>query len=552
MLGDSDRINRLSKYQDINQVDSDGNNAVMRICKGDYTDNNNPVTVVETLIDLGLRLDATNYNGDTPLTLLGSVRSYCPDMNKRSEDIGRLLLKRGVHPEVVNNEGQTSLMKASLSGLDNLVVDLLNRTSSDIDHTTPRDGRSILQHLCHVNNGKTATLLLDHGACINHQDYQGRTALAIAIEKGHEPLAYILMTPKYCADPDLPDHDGLTSLHWAIIKNQPRIVDVLLQSGADRLLRIKNGLTPLMVAVAEGNMKIVDCLINVANQKERQRIVNQIDYDGVTPLIKAVKMKHIGIVKLLAGDTFLSHCDYVHGMNALMWAIHGCKHMYGDVNDAEIINTLHNAYLTSSGGTSAINQTSQCALGQTALHFAVGKMNWIMEMFLRYKDHINLDVPDNQGCTPLMRALLYSDSDRTRHQSMMLINAGAKLDVLSHHLDGPGYGSLSPLHYAVLTSPFFTRYLLDNGASVDFQNADGDTALMHAIRHGFAGQETIEILMGWNPDVSITNNKGETAFSIASDLLPRNKGETAFQIDLLPRVLDPLVWNAITPRQYKK
>lgn len=531
MLGDNDRINCLSKYQDINQVDCDGNNAVMRICKGDYTtDNDNLVTVVETLINLGLCLDAINYNGDTPLTLLGSLRSYCPDMNKTTEDIGRLLLKRGVPPHVVNNEGQTALLKASLSGLDNLVLDLINE-NADVDHTTPRDGRSILQHLCHMNNGKTATLLLDHGARIDYQDYQGRTALAIAIDKGHEALAYILMT-KYSADPDLTDNGGLTSLHLAIIKNQSRIVDVLLQSDANRLVRCHNGATPLMVAVAEGNMRLVDCLINnnVANEKERQRILNQIDYDGVTPLIQAVRMKHVGIVKLLADDTsFLSHCDYVHGMNALMWAIHGCEH--GDLRDVEIINILYTAYLTSS----AINQTSQCALGQTALHFAVGKMIWIMEMFLRYKDHINLDVPDNHGCTPLMKALLNSDSDSARHQSRMLINAGAKLDVLTHHLDG--YGSLSPLHYVVGSSPFLTRYLLDNGASVDFQNADGDTALMHAIRHGFnfdgAGEETIKILMGRLPDVSITNNKGETAFSIATDL---------------QRVLDPLVWHAITPR----
>ena len=522
----------MSKYENINQIDSEGNTAIMRICKGDCLlrdfDDDTPVTTLKTLIDLGSTLDVINYTGDTALTLLASYSSFYPHVNERSVVMGRLLLQNGVPQQVVNNQGKTALLLASVSGLDQLVCELINN-GDNINHITPKDGRSILQHVCQVNNGKIALTLLDHGADKDHRDYQGRTALAIAIDNGHEALAYILIV-QYNCNVNVADIGGLTPLHLAIIRNLERVVDVLLGSDANRLLRCNNGKTPLMVAVSERKMKLVDSLLSVnTTEEERRQVVNQIDNDGVTPLIEAVKRKDLGITKMLlkTGDVFISHCDYKQGWNALMWAIDAHYLEEIDLAEQAIVHCLVGAYCTSP----VINETSQCAAGQTALHFAIGKPIWILDALLLNAGEfaINLDIPDNDGCTPLMRALI--KGHYASHHARLLIEHGANLNVETNWLGYGGYGYMTPLKWVAGSSQtFLTKYYLDRGALVDYQTRDGETALMYAIRNG-VNEENIRILLDKNPNVNLVNSDGETAYSIATEVLDP--------------VFDHRVWDAI-------
>jgi ankyrin repeat protein len=153
-----------------------------------------------------------------------------------SKKIAQLLIDAGANIEVRDWMSQTPLWSA-VSGNHTSVARLLIKAGADVN-VVDDSGDTLLQHAVWCESTRSIRLLLEAGADVN------------AVRAGH-PAA----------------------LHWAVAKEENAIVDLLLSHGAEpniRLPEFRNqgnfadygtGTTPLMIAAAEGNLELLERLL---------------------------------------------------------------------------------------------------------------------------------------------------------------------------------------------------------------------------------------------------------------------------------------------------
>jgi len=144
---------------------------------------------------------------------------------------------------------------------------------------------------------KIVEKLLNKGANVNAQNYNGNTALILASSNGRTEIVEMLLKhPKI--DVNLNDASGYTALMWASNMGHTEIVVMLLEKGADVNANMELGWTALMMANQNGHTEIVNMLeqkmkaIEVANEiaenAARQNTIfnipslNQIAYANLT------------------------------------------------------------------------------------------------------------------------------------------------------------------------------------------------------------------------------------------------------------------------------
>uniref|UniRef100_A0A5F9CKE5 Ribonuclease L n=2 Tax=Oryctolagus cuniculus TaxID=9986 RepID=A0A5F9CKE5_RABIT len=86
---------------------------------------------------------------------------------------------------------------------------------------------------------------------------------------------------------------GWSPLHSAVQRDQPDIVELLLQHGADPGLRKRNGATPLIVAGLQGNVRVLQLLL------ARGADVNECDAHGFTALMEAAGNGRVEALRFL-------------------------------------------------------------------------------------------------------------------------------------------------------------------------------------------------------------------------------------------------------------
>ncbi|CAK9159118.1 unnamed protein product [Ilex paraguariensis] len=98
---------------------------------------------------------------------------------------------------------------------------------------------------------------------------------------------------KHCSDVNVPDKEGLTALHKAILCKKHAIFNYLLRESANPFVRDKEGATLMHYAVHTASSQMIKILLlyNVD--------INLADNDGWTPLHVAVQSRRTDIVRLL-------------------------------------------------------------------------------------------------------------------------------------------------------------------------------------------------------------------------------------------------------------
>ena len=156
------------------------------------------------------------------------------------------------------------------------------------------DGRTPLHYACEQGYLPIVELLISSGANISVKDKNGCTPFKVARESGHSNIAVYLRSyitvngdkklieaakkgnlqmmtfwiEKRCVKPNVHDGDGRTPLHYACMKKNRKIVDYLINQGADINAKDSNGYTPFDVAQESGHSDIVECL---RSQMENQQ-----------------------------------------------------------------------------------------------------------------------------------------------------------------------------------------------------------------------------------------------------------------------------------------
>ncbi|PSN60205.1 ankyrin [Corynespora cassiicola Philippines] len=164
-------------------------------------------------------------------------------------------------------------------------------------------GRSLLHASIQKNWVPAVAHLLELGADVGLETIYGSLALHFAALKGHFEICELLIAHSR-ADRHLNhlDCQGNAALYYAIGRNNIEIVKLFL-SGDKKLnpnaCAVDKGPPPLIKAIYVGNDEMVDLLLqNGANPR--------IIFYGHTAFYYAVRMRHIGIMRLLGAKTSTS------------------------------------------------------------------------------------------------------------------------------------------------------------------------------------------------------------------------------------------------------
>ena len=221
-----------------NAEDPFGRTPLHLVTKGEYNSEQDRVRIAQLLLDRGADVNAQTEYGATPLHLA----SYLGRI-----DIARLLLDRGARANSKGRKGRTPLHCVAqgrhlyFTDFGVHVTQLLLERGADAN--APDEDKRTPLHLA-SSHGKVeiAQVLLDGGASVNSIGVQGQTPLhVVANGSSRDDESSVLIAQLLLergADVNMPDGAKDTPLHLASNSGQIKMVEVLLNAGANA--RAKN------------------------------------------------------------------------------------------------------------------------------------------------------------------------------------------------------------------------------------------------------------------------------------------------------------------------
>lgn len=371
------------------------------------------------------------------------------------------------------DDGQTPLHIAAINNHVAIAKFLLENDAS----TSAQDstGATPLHEAVRYGNTEIARLLLSAGANVNATDNLGKTPIMIIMpkEKVHELYTTLI---SYRADLSQKDMYGDTILHIAtMMKNDVPELSLLTNNGADVNARNKEGVTPLQIAVQNGDLKIVKLLTaNGAN-------IHTKDTYGNSPLSMA-----------FAGSTELFE-SVVNAANATSQDSDGNTPLHiALLNFAPLAKTKYIISLTSDVNIRNMD-------GDSALYIAAkNDMREVGELLLA--KNADIFATNKSNDSPLRVAL------RTNSVQDWLITSNT-----IHASDGSGN---TVLHYAAEWKySKAINSLLVKGADINARNANGETPLFNAAKSNTPA--VIQVIVDGGGEIQARDNLGSTAIHSA-------------------------------------
>ena len=155
------------------------------------------------------------------------------------------LIYRGMDPNTPTEKGEPALVFAVRSGAPKTVAYLLKQPSIQIDATNMAD-ETALMLAANANDLASANLLIEAGASVNRPKW---TPLHYAASKGHTAMMRLLIENDAYVDAESPN--GTTPLMMAAYYSSPNAVKLMLEEGADPLLKNQDGQTALDMALVK-------------------------------------------------------------------------------------------------------------------------------------------------------------------------------------------------------------------------------------------------------------------------------------------------------------
>jgi len=307
---------------------------------------NQNTPVVEVLTKRAV-INLKNDAGETPLTLA---------IKGGNIDIINLVAKRA-KAALKNDAGETPLYLA-LELDDLFLLETLLSKGARINHKS--NGVTPLARAAELNKPKAVAFLIKNNAKINEPNDNGETPLYIAMQKGHDIVAGILLSKS--ADPqgdaNWKNKIGTPILQLATANGNPAIVRILINYGAEVDATDYMDNTALCVAAELGHLEVIRALIqNNAN-------VSHQNMKGDTPLMLAAANKKDEAVTLLlesgADATIMNYSGYVaadfYSDTVLdgLFAARGAKQTSNEKNNTN--NTITNSQLKETSTDSKNNQ----------------------------------------------------------------------------------------------------------------------------------------------------------------------------------------------------
>jgi ankyrin repeat protein len=200
--------NRTNNLRLMNAKDRLGNTLLMIAAINDSESR------LRHLLRMGAKIDETNNDGDTALSL--ALQYGCTNAAK-------ILLENKANPNLENNKKQTPLMFASYQGYNGIVEQLIS-CGADVN-AEDEDKTTSLMLASEQNNDAIVSHLINHGAKINAKDKDDLTSLMFASYQGYDSIVKILINNG--ADVKIKDNQGRTAKYFALSNRHKKVAKLL-------------------------------------------------------------------------------------------------------------------------------------------------------------------------------------------------------------------------------------------------------------------------------------------------------------------------------------
>ncbi|KAI1076000.1 ankyrin [Whalleya microplaca] len=397
----------ICRGADINATNDVGDTALMCAAKNDAVD------IAEYLLRTGAALGLCNKSGDSALDLAESTA------------MAKLLINLGLNRNTCH-QISSSLLKVFYQGSPWL-LELLAALSDDQRNmcvsATNRNGNNIL-HIIAKDSSKSSLLLLQfliHNTeeLVNSKNHRGQTPLSIAAQYGLVENVKLLCGPGK-ANVNLTDEEGRPPLTYASICSGVKLVETLLDAGADPTLADKEGKTPLVYAFKGGSTYATMLL----------------DHPLVDP-----------------------NCRDVAGRTQLMLIARKATMTDYAEDQVELMKILLQS--------PKVDTSLKCNCGMTAIHYAASSGRHDYLSTLLAMTALKPDEPDHEGRTPLIHVcsdFLDIDEQGDHLDTMKHLIETGSVDVNARDLAGktPLWHLLLCLAHGSLGSALLIEALLKN------------------------------------------------------------------------------------------
>ena len=377
---------------------------------------------------------------------------------------------------------------------------------------------------------------------IDHTNEEGKTALMLACERGHEDIVHSLLSAG--ANVNLQDNNGWTALMRASKHNHISIINVLLQANANPHLKTTRGSNALMIASGNGNYEVVELLISIGVDYKYQR------EDGWNAFMVACQNGHTQIVELLLKEKVDPNVQLQHhGWNAFMLAcLNGHTQIVELLLKEQVDPNVQNEYgenafmLAFQNGHTQIVElllkeqvdpnVQRMLDGGNAFTLACKNGHTkIVELLL--KEQVDPNVQNGYGESAFMLAC------QNGHTQIVELLLKEKVDPNVQIIFGGGNAFMLACkngHTKIV------ELLLKEQVDPNVQNGYGENAFMLACQNGHT--QIVELLLKEQVDPNVQKEDGWNAFMLACQ-----NGHTQIVELLLKEQVDPNVqdkdgWNA--------
>jgi len=143
----------------------------------------------------------------------------------------------------------------------------IRKIQNDQDLLNLRNGEGLLNAMKTDDKDKVRHLLNEPYIDVNVKDKYGSTPLILTVQKNNPTIVEMLLDKG--ANPNIQDYDGYTALYWAIEKNNLEIVPMLFDKGANPNIQNNEGYTALDWAKSKRNQVIINLII-----KAKEKLYN--------------------------------------------------------------------------------------------------------------------------------------------------------------------------------------------------------------------------------------------------------------------------------------